>query len=385
MVATMEGAHAVVAVLGAVIVIYVWSSVIRTLVVPRGLRSALTGVAQKGTIGLFSLIGGRVRSFEARDRILAWAAPLSILVTLVFWIVGFVLGYSLLLAGVSDESVGTDVREGASALLALTFLGKSRASLTIVDLFAAATGPVVIGLLVGYLPTLYASYSRRETDVTMLEARAGEPNWGPEILARHASIDSLDALDGFFRDWERWAADISESHTNYPVLVHVRSARPLRNWLVGMVSVMDAAALNLALAPSSAPSSARMAVRAGFVCLRDIATTVNIDFDADPDPDGEIQLTYDEFLRAVARLESTGFPMERTAQEAWPHFRGWRVNYEAIAYVLADRIDAVAAPWTGPRRRGDAPIPPRTPRNRLPGGGHGPVGSDRPVDPQPER
>lgn len=364
------------AVAGAVVVVYVWSSVVRTLVVPRGLRSRLTLVAQKGTIGCFRLVADRLRSFEARDRILAWAAPLSILVTLVFWIIGFVLGYWLLLVGVSSESVGTDAREGASALLALTFIGEARTSLTVVDLVAAATGPVVIGLLVGYLPTLYASYSRRETDVTMLEARAGEPNWGPEILARHASIDSLDALDGFFRDWERWAADISESHTNYPVLVFVRSARPLRNWLVGMISVMDAAALQLALSPAHAQSPARNALRMGFVCLRDIATTVRIPYDPDPNPDDDIALTYEDFLAAVARLERAGYPMERSPEEAWPHFRGWRINYESIAYVLADRIDAVPAPWTGARRRGEATIQPRTPLNRLPGGGHGPVGSE---------
>lgn len=371
----MEAAHAVEGVAGALVVIGVWSSVVRTLVVPRGLRSPLVALAQRGTVGLFRLLARPFRSIERRDSILAWGAPLSILVTLVVWILGFTLGYSLLVSAFSEESEGIAIREGASALLALTFDGgREFDSLTVVDLMAAATGPIVIGLLVGYLPTLYASYSRRETDVTMLESRAGEPNWGPEILARHAAIDGLDALDGFFRDWERWAADISESHTNYPVLVYVRSARPLRNWLVGMISVMDAAALHLALAPERATSSARLALRMGFVCMRDIATTQRIAYDHDPLPDDDIALTYDEFLVAIERLERYGYPMERTPEEAWPHFRGWRINYEAIAYELADKIDAVPAPWTGVRHRGVV-IEPRTPLNRQPGGGHGPIGS----------
>ena len=364
----MEAARTLAVVVGVVVVIGVWSSVVRTLVVPRGLRSRLVGATLRTTLGVFHLAARPFRSFDRRDAILAWAAPLSILFTLVVWLFWFVAGYSLIVYGDSSETLVTSAREGGSALLALTFLGSDRASLTFIDLAAAATGPIVIGLLVGYLPTLYAAYSRREADVTLLEARAGEPNWGPEILARHASIASLDNLEPFFQNWERWSADISESHTNYPVLIHVRSARPLRNWLVGMVAVMDAAALQLALAPQMKQSPARMALRMGFVCLRDIAQAERIPYDPDPSPDDDIALTYDEFLVAVERLTAVGFPIERQAAEAWPHFRGWRINYETIAYELADRIDAVPALWTGTRRGGEEPIAPRTPANRLPGG-----------------
>ena len=87
----------------------------------------------------------------------------------------------------------------------------------------------------------------------MLDSRAGEPNWGPEILARHASVASLDNLQDLFRGWERWAADVSESHSNYPVLIFFRSQEPTRNWLIGLLSVMDSAALHLSLNPSSPP------------------------------------------------------------------------------------------------------------------------------------
>jgi hypothetical protein len=359
------------AVLGGIVVLGVWSSVVRTLVVPRGLRSKLVALVQKGTLGAFDLLARPFRAFETRDTILAWAAPLSILFSLAVWLLGFLLGYALLIYGVSSLPAGAALREAGSSLFTLGFASGDRTQLTLIDLLAAATGPIVIGLLVGYLPTLYAAYSRRETDVTMLEARAGEPNWGPEILARHASVESLDNLEPFFQNWERWAADISESHTNYPVLIHVRSARPSRNWLVGMVSVMDAAAMQLALAPQMRQSPARMALRMGFVCLRDLAGVEGIAFDPDPDPDGEITLTYDEFLLAVERLEEAGFPIQRPPAEAWPHFCGWRINYESIAYQLADDIDAVPALWTGPRRVGRTPMAPRTPQNRQPGGAVG--------------
>jgi hypothetical protein len=86
----------------------------------------------------------------------------------------------------------------------------------------------------------------------------------------------------------------------------------------------------------------------------------------DPDPDADIDLTYEEFETAVDRLLEVGFEVERDAPEAWPHFRGWRANYEAIAYSLAFRTDAVPALWAGPRRWDFEPIAPMRPPNRIP-------------------
>jgi hypothetical protein len=236
-----------------------------------------------------------------------------------------------------------------------------------VDFVAAMVGPIVIGLQIGYLPALYAAYNRREAEVTMLDSRAGEPNWGPEILARHASIASLENLSDLFRGWERWAADVSESHSNYPVLISFRSQEPTRNWLIGLLAVMDAAALHLAFNPSLSQGEARLALRMGFVCARDLARTTGIPFDPDPSPDDPIELTYDQFLDGVQRLGLAGYPMERTPDQAWPHFHGWRVNYEATMYRLALRVDAVPAPWSGPRRGGVPVLEPRSPVDRRPG------------------
>jgi hypothetical protein len=86
-------------------------------------------------------------------------------------------------------------------------------------------------------------------------------------------------------------------------------------------------------------------------------------------------LTFEEFLDGIGRLQRGGFPMERTPEEAWPHFRGWRVNYESITYQLASMIDAVPAFWSGPRRGVAAPVAPHTPVNRQPGGGSAPLSS----------
>ena len=356
-------------VIGILLLLAITSSVLRTLVVPRRLRSKIAEVTFLVTLWPLRWTAHRTSSYLARDRILAWAGPLSIVVTLVVWLVGYLIGYALLLYGLEPTLLpSVAAREAGSSLLTLGFASTDRGQLTAVDFVAAATGPIVIGLLIGYLPTLYGAYNRRETDVTMLEARAGEPNWGPEILARHAAIGAVANLDDLFASWERWAADISESHTNYPVLIHIRSSQPMRHWLVGMVSVMDAAAMQLSLAPGLPQGRARISLRQGFVALRDIAEVERIAFDPDPSPDGALNLPYEEFAAAVEYVVDRGFPSTRTAAQAWPHFRGWRVNYEAIAYSLARRLDAPPALWTGDRFGDLELVPPVRPVNREPGG-----------------
>jgi len=358
-------------IVGIAIVVGVTSSVLRTLVVPRVLKSRLTETTLWLTLAPFRWLARRSDHYETRDRVLAWAGPLSIVVTLLVWLAGYLLGYAAILYGLSAMSSVTAMREAGSSLLTLGFASTDRNQLTVIDFMAAATGPIVIGLLIGYLPTLYAAYNRRESEVTRLESRAGEPNWGPEILARHANVDAVANLEDLFLDWERWAADLSESHTNYPVLVWIRSARPWRHWLIGQIAVMDAAALQLALAPSLPQGRARICLRMGFVTMRDIAGVEGIPFDSDPSPDEPIRLPFDDFVRGVERVRVLGFPVERSAEEAWPHFCGWRINYEAIAYGLADLLDAPPALWSGPRHGSLAPVPPHAPVNRQPGQGRG--------------
>ncbi|HYA44627.1 MAG TPA: hypothetical protein VED59_03410, partial [Acidimicrobiales bacterium] len=140
----------------------------------------------------------------------------------------------------------------------------------------------------------------------------------------------------------------------------------LFSWLIGLLAVMDSAAILLAVAPSQERIEPRLALRVGFTALREIAGALGIPVDPDPDPDGQIKLSFEEFVQALDQLRAVGFPVERTAEEAWPHFRGWRVNYEPIAYALALRTDAVPAPWSGPRRWSHEPITVKRPPNRQP-------------------
>ncbi|HYN36876.1 MAG TPA: hypothetical protein VEV82_07855 [Actinomycetota bacterium] len=257
--------------------------------------------------------------------------------------------------------------EAGSSMFTLGFSGTDSSGVAILHFAAAATGLIAVALLIAYLPTLYSAFNRRETLVTLLQSRAGAPAWGPEILARHRLVGLMEELRPLYAEWERWGADVAESHTNYPTLIFFRSPHPLRSWVTGLLAVMDAGALQLSLSPTNAPTEARLCLRMGFNCLRYIADLLRIPYDPDPLPDDAIELTFEEFAGGVERLEQAEFPMERTPEEAWPHFKGWRVNYESIAYALADLVVASPGPWSGERDHlpGMAIIPER-PADRTP-------------------
>ncbi len=342
------------------------SSVMRTLIVPRGLSSFLPRLVAGWVMRSFLFVSRRFDTYESRDKVLAFQAPTFLIALLLMWVALFVVGYAFLLwPFIGDLSLA--MLESGSSVFTLGFAGTHQTAPTFIHFAAAATGLVVVALLVGYLPTLYSAFNRREIAVTMLQSRAGAPAWGPELLWRYQNVGLVDQLGDLYAEWERWAADVAETHTNYPVLIYFRSPHPLRSWLLGLLAVMDSAAMYLALSPTKARMEARLCLRMGFICLREIAAFLAIEFDPDPMPDEPIELTYAEFEAGAQRLVDSAFPVERTLAEAWPHFRGWRVNYESVAYALADVVSAPAGPWSGSRTNlPDMEIIPQRPANRTP-------------------
>jgi hypothetical protein len=175
----------------------------------------------------------------------------------------------------------------------------------------------------------------------------------------------LDTMPEFYSNWERWAADITESHVTYPPLVWFRSPSNEASWVTSLLAVLDSAALYLSLSPEVAPAvPARLCLRSGLLCFSEVARSMGIKVASDHTPPAAISLTYAEFLDAVGRLREVNFPIEREPEAAWPHFVGWRINYEQAAYAIAAAIDAVPALWSGPRRW---PAEPMSPLRPLPG------------------
>jgi hypothetical protein len=351
---------------GLLVVLGTLMSVAGTLVVPRAVYSPATRLVEWILDIVFRILTKPVRSFERRDRILSWQAPMSLLVRLAAWLGMLIIGFALVLLPSLKGHLGQAFSEAGSSVFTLGYAVPSTGDSTTLEYLAAFTGLVVIGLQVGYLPTLYAAFNKRETEVTLLATRAGVPSWGPELLARTRwgiqDGNMTQVLESTFFTWERWAAEVAESHTTYLVLARFRSPRPLSHWLTSLVAVMDAAALHLSLAPSLEPKLApRLALRMGFVALWQIARTMRQPGLEEPGPDAPISLTYADFQQAVAMLRVVDYPIELSEEEAWPHFRGWRANYDATALLLAKQLDAPPALWTGTRRWPSTPIAPRRP------------------------
>jgi hypothetical protein len=352
---------------GLSVVAATYVSVVGTMIVPRDTEARLAGLVARVVLPAFRKLSRLFRSYEAKDDFLAQQAPWFLLVLLAVWVLLLITGFALMLYGAVPLPIGTAYREAGSSFLTLGFATSRESGATAIDLFAAGSGLVIVAMLIGYLPTLYSSFNRRETLVTMLESRAGSPAWGPEILWRHQRIGIMDSLPDFYEKWELWCADVAESHSSYPVLLFVRSPDPLRSWLTGLLAVLDSAALYNALCPNSAPSQTRLCLRMGFTCLRNIATAIGVPYDADPKPDAGLRLTHEEYLRGTKRLIDIGFPIERSPEEAWADFQGWRVNYEEIAIKLSERVLAVPGPWSLTETAfGGMKIPMKRPVDRTP-------------------
>jgi hypothetical protein len=384
MVMPMAG-RAIFAVIGGLLILVSVSSVTETLIVTRSVNSRLTRWVDQAVDGAYQLMVKRFSdapgdsdehrqsAYLRRDRLLATQAAAILLTQLAVWLIVAYVGFALLLWPFANRGVISAFVDAGSSLFTLGFAVPAGAVPAVIVFLAAAVGLVILTLQIAYLPTLYAAFNRRETEVALLNARGGVPSWGPELLARtHYALGSgmstLDTMPELYAQWERWASDVAESHTTYLPLVRFRSPQPLSSWVTSLLSVLDSAALFLALSPKAAPEvPARLCIRSGFLCFNRIARAMGFNFPLEADPDAGISLTYDEFLEAVARMREVDFLIERDPAEAWTDFVGWRVNYERAAYAVAAAIYAVPAKWSGPRRHAIAEIPPlRPPRGRPP-------------------
>ncbi len=356
--------------IGIVIVLLTGASVLFTMVLPRSPKGfdRLSVMVNRAVRMVFLAGTVFITDYELKDAFLAPLGPVALMAQLLFWAGSLSVGFALMLVNTTHDFAQA-ITQSTTALFTVGSVHRGGSTNIGIDIAAGALWAIIVALQIAYLPALYGAFNRRETLVAMLESRAGVPAWGPEVLARHQIVGITDALPQFYSDWEEAAADIAESHTTYPVLLLFRSPEPWYSWIVGLLAVMDAAAMHLALSPSDASSQARLCLRMGFTALHRIAKLLGWEVDPDPDPEGPIELTYEEFESAVAMLEETGFGLERSAEEAWTDFRGWRVNYENVAYRLCDRATAPPAPWSGTRSHlRSRTVAPLRPPQRAPGG-----------------
>jgi len=248
----------VAAVAAALLVLSTVVSVVGTVIVPRKSGSRLTRLVATVVNRIFELIVWPVASYRWRDRIMAGQAAVILLGQLAVWLGSFYVGYALLIWPATG-STGTAFTSVGPALWTFGSPHTHGFFETAILDTAAMAGLITVTLQIAYLPALYAAFNRRENEITLLNSRAGSPSWGPELLARtHYALGSgtsaLDTLPDFYNEWERWAADITESHVTYLPLVWFRSPSYEASWVTSLLAVLDSAALYLSLCPQAAPA-----------------------------------------------------------------------------------------------------------------------------------
>lgn len=328
---------------GIVIVTGTIVSVVKTLVVPRRAWSLVPRVVDTSTTWGFMAIARRMRSYDLVDRFLGFLGPTVLILTLLVWLGLFVLGFALMLVP-STETFGEAVGQSGSSTFTLGITSGAPGATTTVDVAASATGLIVIALTIAYLPALYQVIRRRETLAMQLENRVGAPAWGPKVLAAHHAAGALDVLPDLYASWDRWACEVDDGHTKYPVLNQFRLPRSRHHWMVALTSMMDAAAMDLSVRRSP-PPEARLFLQSGIACVNDLALTLRIA----PSPAHDAAVTEAEFLKGYEALVDSGFPVDIPCAQAWPSFAKIRGAYATTASRILSEIVAPPAPWTGNR------------------------------------
>jgi len=319
--------------------------VMKTLIVPRRGWSLLPAFVGRNGFRVFHGIAVRMRSYDMADRFLGFLAPTVIIGMFVAFLASFVLGFGLMLLPFADLSIGDAFRESGSSVFTLGFVSTDSPVPTALDVVAGATGMIFVALMIGYLPAIYTEVKKREALVKQLEGWTGVPSWGPEVLARFTMAGALDRLPALYASWDEWAASVADSHMKYPVLSHFRLPRANNHWVIGLLAVMDAAALDISLRPDGEHADARFLLNQGLHCLTSVTYPMRR---VEPDDDHP-GITQEEFRKGVDRLSSVGFPAVRNADEAWPSFAELRSRYAPLSYLLAYWTVAAPAPWSGER------------------------------------
>ncbi len=344
----LAAVHVLVFLAGAVVIIATLGSAIRTVVLPRAIPARLGSVVFVNMRRLFDLQVRHATTYERRDRTMAFYAPVSLLCLALAWLVIVYVAGTAMFWALGEGGLRESLTASGSALLTLGFELPDSLPSTALAFSEALVGLTLLALLITYLPSLYSAFSARESEVALLEARAGAPPSGVAVIERYARIGWMGGLSSIWDRWERWFVDVEESHTSHPALVFFRSPQPDQSWVTAAGAVLDAAALTVSTMDEDDPD-AQLCLRAGYCALNRIARFFGIPVEANPDPEGPISVTREEFDGAYDRLVAAGVGVRPDRDQAWKGFTGWRVNYDRSLLSLAALTMAPDAPWSSDR------------------------------------
>src|SRR5215213_8294625 len=319
-------------VVGVLVVVVVLWDTFETIVLPRRVsrRLRLTRLFYVGTWAPVAGLARRVPPGKKRDRYLAFYGPLSLILLLLVWAVGLLVAFGLVQWG-----LGTLLHvpeDGAHGLWTYVYM----------------SGVIVFTLGFGYLPVLYQSFSRREVSISMLDARAGTPPTAVELLRRHTEANHLEGVGELLKDWERWAADLMESHLSYPVLCYYRSQHDNQSWLASLVCVLDTCALVMVGVDGAHEWQARLTfamARHALVDISQIFGTRPVSFERE-------RMTDEELAALRSALKGWGLTL-RAGADADDRLRSLRRLYEPYANGLSCHLLIPLPPWLPDHARAD--------------------------------
>jgi hypothetical protein len=220
----------------------------------------------------WAAIARHTRNPKVREQLYSWYGPGSLLLLLMVWALLLVAGFGLLFFGLHTPfadplanttalaRLRTDLYVSGTTLFTLGIgdvLPRSLVARALI-VVESGTGLGFVALVIGYVPVLYNTFSRREVSVALLDARAGSPPTSTELLRRHAFAGGQEALVVLLIEWERWSAEILESHISYPILCYYRSQHDNQSWLSALTAVLDSCALLISIAPGVASRQAQL-------------------------------------------------------------------------------------------------------------------------------
>jgi len=337
---------------GMAIVLATFYDLFHSVVLPRPAvnRYYFVRLLFRGWWLLWRGVGRRIQSPPRREGWLAAFGPAAVIGMFGTWGLTFMLGYGLILDSLRAQvrpqlnGFGESFYFSATTIVPLSYgdFVPTGIGARLAIIFESATGVAIAALVITLLFSLYQSFQEREELVVTLDAVAGAPPSGVQLLETAAERGLRDELVKTFADWREWSAAVLESHLAYPVLFYFRSSHDNEAWLNSFGAVMDAATLVMSTIDEDVETAARLTFTVGNHLVEDLAWFFGYRSSTDPFVDRA------EFDEAAARIKAAGYKV-RPTDAAWTHFSQHRAKYASPLSQMADLLAIIPAEWIGDR------------------------------------
>ena len=353
------------AIFGVVIIGVVLLDAFETVVLPRRVTRhfRLTAWFYRRTWIPWKKIARHMGSGPRQQSFLGYFGPLSLIMLLAFWAVSLIFGFALLQYGMGGHeqlnkeplTFGRILYHSGQTFFTLGY-GDILPTSTLarfLSVVEAGMGFAFLGVVIGYIPVVYSSFSRREIQISMLDARAGSPPTAAELLVRLAGTSENPAieqtvLDEVLRDWERWAGELLESGISYPVLSFFRSQHSNQSWLGALMAMLDVTSLVITGIEGIHPGQARLTFAMARHAAVDLAQVVNARYD----PQAGERLSDDDYTALRDTLAAAGLKL-RGGDEARQKLDRLRAMYEPYVHGMAKNLMVALPPWRHPTKMRD--------------------------------